>query len=81
MEKWRDMLIHSCTTGQFSCRNGQCIELKRRCDYAFDCTDKSDERNYDTNEKVYSKFQNPDSDSDIAACSINVWQAVSEVQP
>ena len=32
-------------TGDFTCDDGQCVKMKKRCDQVPDCKDKSDERN------------------------------------
>ena len=34
-------------TGEFSCKNGLCINSENRCDNAIDCVDHSDEENCD----------------------------------
>lgn len=36
-------LAHSCTNGDFTCKNGECIPLNWRCDMNSDCEDSSDE--------------------------------------
>ena len=36
---------HSCSAEQFACRNGQCIDARKRCDNATDCADNTDELN------------------------------------
>lgn len=37
------ILITSCKNGQFTCTNGACIKIQRRCDLEIDCPDGSDE--------------------------------------
>uniref|UniRef100_A0A671Q6S8 Low-density lipoprotein receptor-related protein 2-like n=1 Tax=Sinocyclocheilus anshuiensis TaxID=1608454 RepID=A0A671Q6S8_9TELE len=39
------MFSGQCTSGQFQCSNGQCINQDWRCDGTKDCTDDSDEQN------------------------------------
>ena len=39
------MTLSSCVPKQFTCSNGQCISLFKRCDSNYDCYDKSDEKN------------------------------------
>ena len=34
-----------CQRNQFRCKNGQCIETRKKCDKRFDCSDGSDETN------------------------------------
>ena len=59
-EDWREMLLHSCETGKFVCRNGKCVDFKRRCDRSYDCSDFSDEKNCSfILPEVYDKSQSP----------------------
>lgn len=37
----------SCRPNEFKCRNGQCIDSRRKCDRRNDCGDSSDESNCD----------------------------------
>ncbi|KAK7073106.1 hypothetical protein SK128_019624 [Halocaridina rubra] len=37
------LTISACEIGQFTCNDGTCINLMKRCDLRFDCPDKSDE--------------------------------------
>ena len=41
----RKLKFTTCTTGQFTCQNGRCIEIQHRCDKIEQCDDKSDENN------------------------------------
>ena len=34
-----------CNKDQYTCENGICIDMERRCDQRFDCEDVSDEKN------------------------------------
>ena len=36
-------MLSTCTIGQFTCDNGVCIDIVKRCDQTEDCTDNSDE--------------------------------------
>jgi len=38
-----DIKFSTCKTGEFTCTNGQCIDLERRCDQSVNCKDESDE--------------------------------------
>ena len=33
----------NCTSDEFTCENGECIDDSRRCDGSFDCFDSTDE--------------------------------------
>ena len=37
------LTFSTCTEKEFTCSNGLCIDIKRRCDSRTDCRDKSDE--------------------------------------
>ena len=41
----RRIKFTTCTTGQFTCNGGQCIDIESRCDLNIDCEDLSDEEN------------------------------------
>lgn len=36
-----------CAYNEFSCRNGQCVDIAKRCDSYSDCYDQSDEEDCD----------------------------------
>ena len=38
-----DIKLTTCGAGMFTCNNGQCIDLERRCDQTINCKDESDE--------------------------------------
>ena len=38
------LTLSVCSTGQYTCDDGDCIELSRRCDLKVDCDDLSDEK-------------------------------------
>ena len=38
-----DIKLSTCSAGEFTCNNGQCIDLERRCDQTVNCKDESDE--------------------------------------
>ena len=39
------MLSFQCVSNEFTCNDGSCFELEKRCDHVFDCSDGSDEDN------------------------------------
>ena len=41
----KSIILSSCSSGQFTCDDGLCIRVSKRCDGANDCQDKSDEIN------------------------------------
>lgn len=43
-----DMAPLQCSSNQFKCLNGDCIDFKKRCDQKTDCSDFSDEANCGT---------------------------------
>ena len=36
-------MILGCASGEFTCNNGECIDVRRQCDRRSDCSDGSDE--------------------------------------
>ena len=39
------MKLSGCADDEFTCDDGQCIQMRDRCDQILDCRDKSDEQN------------------------------------
>ena len=39
-----ELLITSCGLGQFTCSDGTCINVTKKCDYEIDCEDETDEK-------------------------------------
>ena len=37
------VVLSECSTDEFRCRNGECIDIGRVCDFHADCLDASDE--------------------------------------
>ena len=35
----------TCKSGDFTCNDGQCIDIEKRCAQTFNCNDRSDEEN------------------------------------
>ena len=44
-EYTRELKMSSCQDDQFTCNDGECVFLEKRCNQLSDCRDKSDERN------------------------------------
>ena len=56
------LLFSSCSFGEFTCNDGSCISLDKRCNKVSDCSDKSDENDcykVKFNEKSYNKHMAP----------------------
>ena len=41
----KQVKMTSCSKGEFTCNDGQCIDMEERCDQTTNCLDKSDEEN------------------------------------
>lgn len=41
----RELTLTSCGMEEFTCNDGKCISLTKRCDLKYDCYDRTDERN------------------------------------
>ena len=52
-----ELKLSGCTEGHFTCNDGQCVSMEKRCDQLSDCRDKSDEENCNilVLEKSYNK--------------------------
>ena len=55
------MTFSACTDDQFTCKEGNCVEMKRRCDGKIDCFDKTDEMECELimSDNSYSKGISP----------------------
>ena len=53
--------MSGCSEGQFTCNNGDCVQMKERCDQMLNCQDGSDEKNCKTVvlEESYRKVAPP----------------------
>ena len=43
--KLKKLKFTTCRSGQFTCNDGQCIDIEKRCDQTYNCKDRSDEEN------------------------------------
>ena len=43
--EFSNLLLSGCNNNEFSCLNGQCIDIENRCDRKYQCSDLSDESN------------------------------------
>ena len=41
----RRLKLTTCTHGKFTCSDGECVDIEKRCDQTEHCRDKSDEEN------------------------------------
>ena len=54
----RQLKLTHCKEDEFTCANGECIDLLKKCDVKIDCLDASDEKNcqiLDINKSIYQK--------------------------
>ena len=54
----RQLKLTHCKENEFTCGNGECIDLLKKCDVKIDCIDASDEQNcqiLDINKSIYQK--------------------------
>ena len=59
-------MLTSCKVGQFSCDNGECLDIINRCDGVAQCSDLSDEKTcrlVNIDPKKYLKGKTPPSDT------------------
>ena len=66
LDEERELLLSSCSSGQFTCTNGVCVDIVHRCDGVKQCKDQSDEENCKLvkfDRKKYLKDKPPTSES------------------
>ena len=85
----KSLLLSPCRDDQFTCDDGKCIELSKRCNNLEECDDVSDETNCKTvyvDEKKYLKSKPPPSPSNTGRlsvkidCQVTLIQEINEVQ-
>ena len=67
---------------QFTCDNGQCIQIDKRCDKKSDCHDKSDENKcwqIKINEDRYLKSDAPESPDGQQTLEVGVWYEIMDI--
>ena len=58
----KNLVFSGCDLNEFTCNNGNCIKITKRCDNIIDCPDSSDESNCDRfNSSTYNKHIPPES--------------------
>ena len=80
LDEERGLLLTSCKIGQFSCDNGQCIDIVNRCDGVPHCDDLSDEKScqlVNIDPEQYLKGKTPPSEA--ANLPVEVSSQVSEI--
>ena len=70
----RKLKLTGCVEGEFTCDDGQCIEMEERCDQVPDCRDESDENNCELilMKNNYNKNIPPTSGISAANVSISI---------
>ena len=85
----KSLLLSSCRDDQFTCDDGKCIDLSKRCNNLEECDDVSDEINCRTiyvDEKKYLKNKPPPAPSNSGKlsvkidCEVTLIQEINEVQ-
>ena len=78
------LLLTSCKVGQFSCDNGECINIVNRCDGVANCKDLSDEKScklVNIDPEKYLKGKTPPSETATLPVEVSgqVWK-ILEIQ-
>ena len=73
----KDLKMTGCVDGQFTCDNGDCVKMEKRCDQAPNCEDNSDEQDCSTVvlEHNYKKMVTPvllDDQDEIIPAKVDV---------
>ena len=84
LDEERTLLLTSCRIGQYSCDDGQCIDIVHRCDGLAHCTDLSDEKScqlVNIDPEKYLKGKTPPSESKTLPVEVSsqVWE-ILEIQ-
>jgi len=75
----------TCRSGQFTCNDGQCIDIEKRCDQTYNCKDRSDEENckmleFDENySKKISPFRYDSEKNEIEPALVNVSLGLKKI--
>lgn len=75
----------TCRSGQFTCNDGQCIDIEKRCDQTYNCKDRSDEENckmleIDENySKKISPFRYDSEKNEIKPALVNVSLGLKKI--
>ena len=66
--------LTGCVTGQFTCADGECVDMSKRCDQMSNCKDKSDEMDCKivNLEKHYNKKIPPFDESTKAKINVSI---------
>ena len=79
LDEERILLLSSCKVGEFSCDNGECIDIVERCDGVPECGDFSDEKNcrlVNIDPEKYLKGKTPPSETPTLPVEVSsqVWK-------
>ena len=71
----------TCSSEEYTCDDGHCVHLSKRCDGRSDCQDESDEVRCKTVNIVdtYNKFLTPPAEGDGSLLKINVTMGISSL--
>ena len=81
MEYTTMLTFSSCNDEQFTCENGNCVSMERRCDGKFDCFDKTDEKDCKliVDDPSYSKGISPPPKKNKQFCEVFISVDILEI--